>query len=97
MKLVFFGTPEFAVPVLQALHKAGHEILAVVTQPDRPRGRKKVLMPPEVKVCAQTLGLSVLQFERVKQPEAVRVDVYKRQAYCLGKARGCFFGSARQR
>ena len=73
MKLVFFGTPEFAVPVLQALHKAGHEILAVVTQPDRPRGRKKVLMPPEVKVCAQTLGLSVLQFERVKQPEAVRV------------------------
>ena len=53
MKLVFFGTPAFAVPVLQAVHSAGHEVLAVVTQPDRPRGRKKVLTPPETKVCAQ--------------------------------------------
>ena len=72
MKLVFFGTPAFAVPVLQAVHSAGHEILAVVTQPDRPRGRKKVLTPPEAKVCAQALGLSVLQFERIKRPEAVQ-------------------------
>ena len=87
MKLVFFGTPAFAVPVLQAVHSAGHEILAVVTQPDRPRGRKKVLTPPEAKVCAQALGLSVLQFERIKRPEAVQAlasldaDVWVTAAY----------------
>lgn len=73
MKLVFFGTPEFAVPVLQAVYRAGHEILAVVTQPDRPRGRKKVLTAPEVKTCAKALGLRVLQFEKIKRPEAVQM------------------------
>ena len=87
MKLVFFGTPAFAVPVLQAVHSAGHEVLAVVTQPDRPRGRKKVLTPPETKVCAQALGLPVLQFERIKRPEAVQTlasldaDVWVTAAY----------------
>lgn len=70
MKLVFFGTPGFAVPVLRAVHQAGHTVLAVVTQPDRPRGRKKTPQPPEVKVCAQALELPVLQFEKIKTPEA---------------------------
>lgn len=72
MKLVFFGTPAFAVPVLRAVYEAGHTVLAVVTQPDRPKGRKKALCPPEVKVCAETLGLPVLQFEKIKSPEAVQ-------------------------
>lgn len=70
MKLVFFGTPGFAVPVLRAVHQAGHTVLAVVTQPDRPKGRKKTPQPPEVKLCAQALGLPVLQFEKIKEPEA---------------------------
>ena len=72
MKLVFFGTPAFAVPVLRAVYEAGHTVLAVVTQPDRPKGRKKTLCPPEVKVCAEALGLPVLQFEKIKSPEAMQ-------------------------
>ena len=46
MKLIFMGTPEFAVPSLQKLLEAGHEVLAVFTQPDRPVGRKQIVTPP---------------------------------------------------
>ncbi|MFR6343992.1 MAG: hypothetical protein ACLUO4_03815 [Christensenellales bacterium] len=81
MKLVFFGTPAFAVPVLRAVYEAGHTVLAVVTQPDRPKGRKKTLCPPEVKVCAEALGLPVLQFEKIKSPKRCRrFPIYKRIA-----------------
>lgn len=66
MKIVFMGTPDFAVPSLNALIAAGHEISAVVTQPDRPRGRGKALKPSPVKVAAQAHGISVLQPERVR-------------------------------
>lgn len=59
------GTPEFAVPSLEALVQAGHEILAVVTQPDRPYGRKGILKPPAVKVAAARMGLPVWQEARV--------------------------------
>lgn len=66
MRIVFFGTAEFAVPCLEALHTAGHEILAVVTQPDRPHGRGMQLAASPVKRTAERLGLPVLQPRRVR-------------------------------
>ncbi|HVJ50546.1 methionyl-tRNA formyltransferase [Desulfitobacterium sp.] len=71
MRLVFMGTPEFAVPSLQALVAQGHEIGGVFTQPDRPAGRGKKLKPSAVKVAAQELGLLVFQPERIKTPEVL--------------------------
>lgn len=73
MKLVFMGTPDFAVPVLTALHDAGHEIVGVFTQPDKPRGRHQELTPPEVKVEAMRLGLPVYQPKSVKTEEALEL------------------------
>lgn len=67
MKLVFAGTPEFAVPPLRALHEAGFEIAAVLTQPDKPQGRKGVLTPSPVKTAAQELGLPVLQPVKLRE------------------------------
>jgi methionyl-tRNA formyltransferase len=71
MKIVFMGTPAFAVPSLQMLVQEGYEVVAVVTQPDRPQGRKKTLVPTPVKEAALALGLPVLQPERLRRPEAV--------------------------
>src|SRR5579864_3105906 len=69
MRLVFMGTPAFAVPTLERIVEAGHEVVAVFTQPDRPKGRgHKDAMPP-VKEAALRLGLPVHQPERVRQPE----------------------------
>ena len=69
MNVIFMGTPDFAVPTLQMLIDEGHTISAVVTQPDRPKGRgNKVLMPP-VKELALQYGIEVLQPERVKGNE----------------------------
>lgn len=65
MRIVFFGTPDFAVPSLDALRRGGHEVAAVVTQPDRPHGRSRSrLIPPPVKVAARNAGLQILQPER---------------------------------
>ncbi len=65
MRLIFFGTPEFAVPSLRALHHAEHDVVGVVTQPDRPRGRSRSkLQPPPAKVAALHLNLPVFQPER---------------------------------
>ncbi len=61
MRLVFMGTPDFAVPSLQGLANSGHDLAAVVTRPDRPRGRGQRLAPPPVKVEAERLGTPVLQ------------------------------------
>jgi len=66
MKLVFLGTPEFAVPTLEALIDAGHSVQAVYTQPDRPRGRGHQLAFPPVKECALRLGLDVRQPQRIR-------------------------------
>jgi methionyl-tRNA formyltransferase len=63
MKLVYLGTSEFAEEPLRKLVLAGHHVLAVVTQPDRPKGRGRKLLPPPVKVAAHKLGLEVLQPE----------------------------------
>lgn len=71
MRLVFMGTPDFAVPTLQALVAHDHEVCGVFTQPDRPSGRGKNLKPSPVKAAAQELGLPVYQPERIKKPEAV--------------------------
>jgi methionyl-tRNA formyltransferase len=71
VKLVFLGTPEFAVPSLERTVGAGHEVVAVYTQPDRPKGRgQKEAMPP-VKEAALRLGIPVYQPERVRRPEVV--------------------------
>jgi methionyl-tRNA formyltransferase len=65
MRIIFFGTPEFAVPSLDALRRGGHEVVAVVTQPDRPHGRSRSkLVPPAVKSAALAAGLDVLQPDR---------------------------------
>jgi methionyl-tRNA formyltransferase len=71
MRLVYLGTPSFAVPTLERIVAAGHEVAAVFTQPDRPKGRgQKDTMPP-VKEAALRLGLPVYQPERVRRPEIV--------------------------
>ena len=61
MRIVFMGTPEFAVPCLSRLISDGHAVAGVFTQPDKPQGRGYKLMPPPVKVCALENGLSVYQ------------------------------------
>ncbi|HXS95979.1 MAG TPA: methionyl-tRNA formyltransferase [Candidatus Limnocylindrales bacterium] len=71
MRTVFLGTPAFAVPTLERMVQAGHEVLLAVTQPDRPRGRGRQLAPPPVKEAALRLGIEVYQPERVRRPEAV--------------------------
>jgi methionyl-tRNA formyltransferase len=88
--LVFCGTPQFAVPTLEALIAAGHEIALVVTQPDRPVGRKQILTAPPVKQTALTHGLEVTQPDKIKNnaefrarlesmaPDAVVVVAYGR-------------------
>src|SRR5215470_3943181 len=72
MKLVFMGTPEFAVPSLRNLVEAGHKIIAVFTQPDRPVGRKQVVTPPPVKVFAAERSLAILQPAKIRNDEARR-------------------------
>lgn len=73
-KIVFMGTPAFSVPILDALVAADYEVVAVVTQPDRPVGRKRVLTPPPVKVGALKHGLEILQPEKISgSPEMERI------------------------
>lgn len=71
MRLVFLGTPEFAVPTLERIAAAGHEVLSVLTQPDRPKGRGQALAASPVKQAALRLGLPVYQPERIRRPEAL--------------------------
>ncbi len=71
MKLVYMGTPDYAVPPLKALYEAGYEITAVVTQPDKPVGRGRKIQECPVKLLAKELGLTVFQPERIKRAEAV--------------------------
>ncbi|MDP6124899.1 MAG: methionyl-tRNA formyltransferase, partial [Candidatus Latescibacteria bacterium] len=69
MRLVVMGTPEFAVPTLISLAEQSHEIVRVVTQPDRPKGRGRKLQASDIKIAAQELGLTVLQPPSVTDPE----------------------------
>jgi methionyl-tRNA formyltransferase len=71
MRIVLLGSPAFAVPTLEALLASPHEVVAVVTQPDRPAGRRRAPAPPMLKVAATTHGLPVLQPENVSDIESV--------------------------
>ncbi len=71
MKIVFMGTPDFAAGALEALIDAGHEITAVVTQPDKAKGRSKELQFPPVKECALRHAIPVFQPVKIKTPESV--------------------------
>ena len=73
MRIVFMGTPDFAVPVLSALVKAGHDVVGVVTQPDKPKGRGKAVLMTPVKERALELGLTVYQPLKVREPEFVEI------------------------
>lgn len=73
-KIIFMGTPAFSVPVLEGLLEAGYEVIAVVTQPDRPVGRKKIITAPPVKAAALQHNLLVLQPEKISgSPEMAKV------------------------
>ena len=71
MRIIFMGTSEFAVPSLEAIINNGYELLAVVTQPDRPRGRGHKLQPTPIKAYAHTLDLPIMQFPKIKSQEAI--------------------------
>ena len=74
-KIVFMGTPAFSVPILEGLLEAGYEVAAVVTQPDRPVGRKKTITPTPVKEAAMKHGLLVLQPEKISgSPEMEQIQ-----------------------
>ncbi len=75
MKLVFCGTPEFAVPTLRAVLNAGHEVALVLTQPDRPAGRKMELHSPPVKQLALEHGLPIMQPERIRKNDELRATL----------------------
>lgn len=71
MRIIFMGTPEFACPTLQKLLDRGEDVVAVVTQPDRPKGRGQQTLPPPVKVLAERHGIPVMQPLKVRVPEVV--------------------------
>ncbi|MFS0861436.1 methionyl-tRNA formyltransferase [Fredinandcohnia sp. 179-A 10B2 NHS] len=70
-KIVFMGTPDFSVPVLRQILEDGYDVVAVVTQPDRPVGRKRVLTPPPVKVEALKHNIPVLQPNKIREKEEI--------------------------
>lgn len=70
-RIVFMGTPDFSVPVLRQIIEDGYEVVAVVTQPDRPVGRKRVLTPPPVKVEALKHNIPVLQPNKIREKEEI--------------------------
>jgi len=73
MKIIFMGSPDFAVPCLEELLKSPHDLAAVVTQPDRPKGRGKKLTPTPVKEIALKKGIPILQPEKVNSPEFIKL------------------------
>ena len=73
MRVIFMGTPDFATGTLEEIVLAGHEVVGVVTQPDKPKGRGKTLMPTPVKEVAMKYNLPVYQPKKVREPEFVEV------------------------
>lgn len=71
MKIIFMGTPDFAVGTFEALLQAGHEITLAVTQPDKPKGRGKTMQFPPVKEAAMAHGVEVFQPRRIREPECI--------------------------
>jgi methionyl-tRNA formyltransferase len=86
MKIIFAGTPDFAVAPLKKLIENGFDIVGVVTQIDKPQGRKGILTPPPVKTAAETLGIPVLQ------PEKIRDSVEELRAYGADLMVTCAYG-----
>lgn len=73
MRIIYMGTPDFAVPALERLVESSHEVVAVFTQPDKPRGRKMIMTPPDVKVCAERYNIPVYQPNTFKDGEALKI------------------------
>lgn len=73
MKILFMGTPEFAVPSLEGLLQAGHQVCGVFTQPDKPKNRGMKLLPPPVKVCAQAHQVPVFQPVKLRDGTAMEI------------------------
>ena len=73
MRVIFMGTPDFATGTLEEIVKAGHEVVGVVTQPDKPKGRGKTMMPTPVKETALKYNLPVYQPRKVREPEFVEL------------------------
>lgn len=74
MKIIYMGTPDFAVPALKRLNDVDkYEVCAVFTQPDKPKGRKMIMTPPDVKVCANELGIPVYQPDTFKDGKALEI------------------------
>lgn len=71
MKIIYMGTPDFAVNALEALIDAGHEIAAVITQPDKAKGRSRALIPTPVKEQALKHGIAVYQPEKIRDAQMV--------------------------
>src|SRR5690554_6202106 len=71
MKIIFMGTPQFAVPTLESLHEAGYDINLVITQKDKPKGRGKKILYTPVKEKAIELGLEVFQPDSINSPESI--------------------------
>lgn len=73
MRIIFMGTPDFAVPCLESLIDAGHNVAAVFTQPDKPVGRKQILTPSPVKACSVSHNIKVYQPEKIKNSNALEI------------------------
>jgi len=81
LKILFMSTPEFGATILQALASSSHQVVGVVTQPDRPAGRKNRLTAPPVKLVAEQLGLPVMQVERLRGSEILtKLAEFSREA-----------------
>lgn len=83
MKIVYMGTPDFAVPVLESLLHSAHQVAAVVTQPDKPKGRGKAMQFPPVKTCAVEAGIPVYQPARIKGNEAFLQQLQELAPDCI--------------
>lgn len=73
MRVVFMGTPDFAVPCLEKLVESGHDVVGVFSQPDKPVGRKQIITPPDVKVCALKHDIPVFQPEKIKGSNSLEI------------------------
>ncbi|HHT9110524.1 MAG TPA: methionyl-tRNA formyltransferase [Candidatus Brocadiaceae bacterium] len=94
MNVIFVGTPEFAVPCLSSLVTSKHKIVAVVTQPDRPKGRSKIPCPPPVKEVSQKFGLTILQPENINSESVMKQLQYFSPDCIIAVAFGQFLSSA---
>lgn len=89
MKIVFMGTPDFSVPCLKALCKSGHNVAAVYTQPDKPKGRGYKMIPTPVKKCAKEFNIPVYQPKSLRKGEDAEKAVENLGGNCSGSNNSC--------